>query len=116
MSRPAHSGRDGVRLRVCVNPVGTNKPCCGGDRGAERLARALEAGIEHRRIDAAVERVHCLNRCLQGPAMRIAPGGRFFLGVEEAEVPKILDALEETAGTRRDGGDPFDFGGGVPGG
>jgi NADH:ubiquinone oxidoreductase subunit E len=116
MSASGPPARDGVRLRVCVNPVGTNKPCCGGDRGAERLARALEVGIEDRRIDAALERVHCLNRCLQGPAIRIAPGGRFFLGVTEAALPDILDALEDVAGTRPAGGDPFDFGGGVPGG
>lgn len=107
--------RTGVRLRVCVNPVGTNKPCCGGDRGAERLARTLEAGIADRRIDARLERVHCLNRCLDGPAMRIAPGGRFFLGVREEALPEILDALEAAAGNREDG-DGFDFGGGVPGG
>lgn len=116
MTGGAAAARTGVRLRVCVNPVGTNKPCCGGDRGSERLAQMLEAGIEERRIDARVERIHCLNRCLNGPAMRIAPGGRFFLGVDDTALPEILDALEEAAGRRDQAPDPFDFGGGVPGG
>lgn len=108
-----------VRLLVCVNPVGSNKPCCGGDRGAERLAVAVEAGLEERRINATVDRIHCLNRCLRGPAMRIAPGGRFFLEVDEATIPEILDTLETEAGIRapkEDDDDPLKgLGGFFPG-
>lgn len=98
-----------IRLLVCVNPVGSNKPCCGGDRGAERLALAVEAGLEARRIKARVDRIHCLNRCLRGPAMRIAPGGRFFLEVDDATLPEILDALEAEAGTHAPGDDDDDL-------
>jgi (2Fe-2S) ferredoxin len=108
-----------VRLLVCVNPVGSNKPCCGGDRGSERLAAAIEVGIADRRIDARVDRIHCLNRCLRGPAMRIAPGGRFFLDVSDETVAEILDALESEAGTRPPDAahDPFSgLDGAFPGG
>lgn len=102
------------RLLVCTNPIGSNKPSCGGDRGSEALVHALEDGIRQRGLDAEVARVHCLNRCLRGPAMRIAPGGRFFLEVTERDVPEILDVLADTAGIG-ESEDGLDFGGGVPG-
>lgn len=114
--RPGDAGAEAAprwRLLVCVNPVsGPNKPCCGGDRRSERLARALEAGIAARRIACEVARIHCLNKCLQGPAMRLAPGGAFFLGVEEEGLPDLLDRLEAACGRRAadpdgEAGDPF---------
>lgn len=101
------------RLLVCVNPVGgANKPCCGGDRGSEALAEALERGIAARRIRCRVARIHCLNKCLQGPAMRLAPGGDFQLGVTEADLPGLLDRLEAECGT--EGPDDGDGAGGLP--
>ncbi len=104
------------RLLVCVNPIsGPNKPCCGGDRNSEKLANALQAGLVERRIDCRVERIHCLNKCLQGPAMRIAPGGDFMLGVSETDIPVILDDLEALCGTKTDEETP-DFSGFYPGG
>lgn len=105
-----------LRLLVCVNPVGSNKPCCGGDRHSEALAKALEAGIEERRLNARVERIYCLNRCFKGPAMRIAPGGRFFLETTHDDIPAILDQLEQEAGLREEEAPPFDFGDSFPGG
>lgn len=105
----------GLRLLVCVNPVGSNKPSCGGDRGSEQLARKLEHGIADRNLAVTVERIHCLNRCLRGPAMRIAPGGKFYLEYGEADIPRILDELAEKAGTRETDDPGFDFGDAVPG-
>lgn len=96
------------RLLVCVNPVGSNKPSCGGDRGSKALADTLEAGIRARRINAQLARVICLNRCLKGPALRIAPGGDFFLEVQPDHIPAILDRLEALAGQLPDGIDPID--------
>ena len=95
------------RLLVCVNPVGSNKPSCGGDRGSKALADTLEAGIRARRINAQLARVICLNRCLKGPALRIAPGGDFFLEVQLDHIPAILDRLEALAGQLPDGIDPI---------
>lgn len=88
------------KLMVCVNAIaGPRKQCCGG-RGAEALAEALEAGIAQRSIAAEVKRVVCLNQCHRGPSMRIAPGGRFYFQVADADLPAILDELEALAGTR----------------
>ncbi len=104
-----------AKLLVCVNPIsGSNKPCCGG-RGSERLAEALEAGVRARRIDVAVERIHCLNKCHDGPSMRFAPGGSFLLGVQDGDLPAILDVLEARCGTRP-AEDGLPFGAFYPGG
>lgn len=104
------------RLLVCVNPLsGPNKPCCGGDRGSEALAKAIERGIADRRIDCRLDRIHCLNKCHHGPAMRIAPGGAFKLGVTADDVPGLLDELQRECGTAPDE-DGLDFGGFFPGG
>ena len=104
-----------AKILVCVNPIsGANKPCCGG-RGSERLAKELEAGVRTRRIDVAVERIHCLNKCHDGPSMRYAPGGSFLLGVRHDDLPAILDELEARCGTRQ-ADDGFPFGTFYPGG
>ena len=108
-----------IRLLVCVNPIGGNKPCCGGDRGSKQLAVALEQGMKQRGIAAQVERIHCLNRCLKGPAMRIAPGGRFFLEATMDDVPAILDEVQSVAGLGGEDDDPDPFAGlgdAIPGG
>lgn len=106
---------DELRLLVCVNPVGSNKPCCGGDRHSEILLKELEVGIDSQRLNARVERIYCLNRCFKGPAMRIAPGGRFFLEVTQDDIPGILDHIQSEAGERPADDDPFDFGDAIPG-
>ena len=55
--------------------------------------RALEAGLAARRIACRVKRIHCLNKCRQGPAMRLAPGGAFFLEMTAADLPALLDRM-----------------------
>ena len=117
MSEPGkpHAPGKPTGLLVCVNPIsGANKPCCGG-RGSETLAAALEKGIAERRIDVTLKRIRCLNKCHHGPSMRLAPAGRFLLGVSEADIPAILDALERECG-KRPGEDATDLGLFYPGG
>ncbi len=101
-----------VRLAVCVNRMGrAGKPCCGA-RGSLALADAVEAAVRERSLDVTVERIVCLNKCHEGPNMRIV-GGRFFTGVDAAALPGILDGLEALAG-RRAATSMLD-GGGFPG-
>ena len=86
-----------LKLMICVNMVGVNKPCC-GKRGSVALAEAIERGVRDRRIALKVERIHCFNKCHVGPNMRIAPGGEFLEGVSDGDIPCILDRLETMAG------------------
>lgn len=88
-----------LRLAVCVNRMGrAGKPCCGA-RGSLALADAMEAALRARALDVTVERIVCLNKCHEGPNMRIV-GGRFFTGVDAAALPGILDVLAGLAGRR----------------
>ena len=94
-----------LKLMICVNMVGVNKPCC-AKRGSVALAEAIERGVSDRSIALVVERIYCFNKCHLGPNMLIAPGGEFIHGVSPENVPEILDRLEATAGRadRKQGG------------
>ena len=65
----------------------------------------MENGVRRRRITLATERLCCLGQCTKGPAMRLTPGGEFFLGVTLADVPAMqegrpgTDRLEREFGT-----------------
>ena len=82
-------------LLICVNKRhDLSRPSC-GYRGGIELADALEAGIAERGLPLEIERIHCLGHCQRGPTMRLAPGGKFYLGKEVSEVAEILDDIEE---------------------
>lgn len=86
-------------LIVCVNRrYDSLKPSC-AVRGSLDIIKAIEAGISRRGIDIAVERKCCLGQCERGPAMRVAPGGEFFLHVSQDDVERILERLETLCGT-----------------
>ncbi|HJM51454.1 MAG TPA: (2Fe-2S) ferredoxin domain-containing protein [Alphaproteobacteria bacterium] len=84
---------------VCINRrLGADAVSCAG-RGSEAVAAALEDGIAHRGLAAALVRLKCLGSCQHGPNVRFAPGGAWFSGVALDDVAEILDHLERlTAG------------------
>ncbi|MEQ8194871.1 MAG: (2Fe-2S) ferredoxin domain-containing protein [Rhodospirillales bacterium] len=87
-------------LIVCVNRrFQSDKGSC-AEKGSEALADTLAAGIETRRLNIALERIRCLGQCLHGPSMRLAPGGKFYLGVTPEDIPAILDEIESLCGRR----------------
>jgi NADH:ubiquinone oxidoreductase subunit E len=69
---------------------------------SEALADILEQSIRERNIDITLERIKCLGECGNGPSMRLAPGGKFFLKVNSDDIAGILVELEEICGKRRD--------------
>lgn len=82
-------------LVVCINNrFAASRPSCAMG-GSEAIADALQQGIWQRGLPLAVERLHCLGECARGPNLRIAPGGKFYHHVKLADVPAILDELEE---------------------
>lgn len=96
------------RLLVCINRrFQVDRPSC-AVRGSVALADAVEKGIAERRLNVEMERVVCLGRCPYGPAMRLAPGGEFFLGIAEGDIGGVLDALENACGARSDAEDAPD--------
>jgi (2Fe-2S) ferredoxin len=85
----------------CVNRrFQSDKGSC-AEKGSEAFADELERGITERGIDIELERIRCLGQCAKGPAMRFAPGGKFFLGVQSADIADILDQAERLCGTRK---------------
>jgi (2Fe-2S) ferredoxin len=81
------------KFLICVNErLGYDVPSCAG-RGSLAIADVIECGIRERGIALEVERIRCFGQCAQGPNMRIAPGGRFWRGVELGDVEGILDFL-----------------------
>ena len=86
-----------IRFAVCVNMVrGVNRPCCGG-RGSLELLKLVEDGVRARNLNVDIERIVCLNKCFDGPNMRIV-GGEIFSEVSESDVGEILDRLEGLVG------------------
>ena len=81
------------RLRLCVNWRANQMVDSCGARGARELADALAAGLAERGLDWTLERVHCQSFCHLGPTLRLLPDGRFVLGPQAEDVPRILDWL-----------------------
>ena len=80
-------------IRACVNfRAGSRLPSCGA-RGSREMVAALELGISQRGLDWRVEPVHCMGKCHLGPTMRILPNGPFVMGVQAADVGRVLDLL-----------------------
>ena len=92
------------KLLICINRrFEGDKPSCAA-RGSLPIADAIERGIKERRIALDVERIVCLGQCMHGPSMRLAPGGRFFLGVAPSQVESLLSEFEATFGRRPEEG------------
>ncbi|MGB0670457.1 MAG: (2Fe-2S) ferredoxin domain-containing protein [Rhodospirillales bacterium] len=98
------------RLLVCVNMrFQSDRGSC-AMRGGRQLLEALRASVAERRINVRVEEIVCLGQCGNGPAMRLAPGGDFFLKVKDGDLEDILAKLEVHCGLLDAGGDGDDGG------
>ncbi|MDX1594193.1 MAG: (2Fe-2S) ferredoxin domain-containing protein [Gammaproteobacteria bacterium] len=87
------SAAGGWRLLICVNRrLNPETPSCAA-RGSETLAARLEGLLDARGLDVPVESILCFGACSRGPNIRIAPGGAFFHGVGENDLPAIVDAV-----------------------
>jgi len=81
-------------LLICINErQDPTRPSC-AQRGSLQLAEAIEKEIADRGVELKVERIHCLGHCQKGPTMRLAPGGKFYLGKKDTEIKAILDDIE----------------------
>ncbi len=83
------------RLLVCVNRrLGAEAPSCAG-RGSERLAERLAALLAERGLALPVETILCFGACSRGPNVRLTPGGAFFHGVTDADLPALVDRVAD---------------------
>ena len=82
------------QVLVCINSrLGGDKPSCAG-RGSEAIAEALEHRLALQGIPVPVGRIKCFGRCYEGPNVRLAPGGRFWRGVELSDIEAIVEHVK----------------------
>jgi NADH:ubiquinone oxidoreductase subunit E len=80
---------------ICVNRrFGSDTPSC-AMRGSEKMMALVKEEMERRGHSYPIEKIMCLGQCSHGPAMRIAPGGDFFLGATKDKVSEIANWIEE---------------------
>lgn len=69
--------------------------CGGGDckkRGAKEVRKALKEELRSEGMigDVRVDSVGCLGLCKHGPNVVVHPGGTWYLGLVEGDVPEIV--------------------------
>ncbi len=83
-----------TKILVCINSrPASDKASCAG-RGSEVIAEALQNQLTEQGIPVTVGRIKCFGRCDEGPNVRLAPGGRFWRGVELGEVKAIVEHVK----------------------
>lgn len=95
------SVREEWRLLVCVNRrLDADTPSCAG-RGSEELVTPLERLLAQHGLELPVETILCFGSCQLGPNVRLAPGGAFFHGVTEADLPGLVEAVAKAIAAAR---------------
>ena len=80
--------------------------CKGGDckkRGSKFVRKALKDELHERGMagDVRIDSVDCLGLCKHGPNAVVYPGGTWYLGLAEGDVPEIVER-------HLDGGEPVE--------
>ena len=70
--------------------------CKGGDckkRGSKNVRSALKDELRARGMhtDVRIDSVGCLGLCKHGPNLVVYPGGTWYLGVTERDVPDVVE-------------------------
>jgi (2Fe-2S) ferredoxin len=70
--------------------------CGGGDckkRGSKAVRKALKEELRERGMvgDVRVNPVGCLGFCKHGPNAVVYPGGTWYLGLTESDVPEVVE-------------------------
>ena len=69
--------------------------CSGGEckkRGSKDVRKALKGELRERGMagDVRVDSVDCLGLCKHGPNLVVYPGGTWYLGIVEQDVPEVV--------------------------
>lgn len=81
---------------VCTNVRSDGrKACANPGAGGEKICEALKAAVKAAGLKGKVRvaRSGCLDLCEKGPNVFLYPGGEWFSGVSQADVPEILKKL-----------------------
>jgi (2Fe-2S) ferredoxin len=101
------NGAVATRPEVKVRGYEAHVLVCGdGDckkRGSKDVRKALKAELRERgRVrDVRIDSVECLGLCKHGPNAVVYPGGTWYLGLRDEDVPEIV-------GRHLEGGEPVE--------
>ncbi len=70
--------------------------CKGGDckkRGSKAVRESLKDQLRERGIsgNVRIDSVDCLGLCKRGPNVVVYPGGTWYLGLREDDVPEVVE-------------------------
>ena len=79
---------------VCTNHRSNpGQPSCSA-RGSESLADRLQQEISARGLNIKLERFPCLGRCVEGPNLKLSPGGHFISEITPDTLESVLHEIE----------------------
>ena len=87
-------------LFVCVNRRAPHETCC-AHRESEAIAEALKARVKALGLTRVVRvsKSGCQDLCAKGPNVMVFPDYRWYEGVTEADVERIVQDLIRGLGT-----------------
>jgi (2Fe-2S) ferredoxin len=86
-----------AKLTVKVRDYESHVLVCTGDdckkRGAKSVRKALKGELRSEGLlgEVRIDTVDCLDLCEHGPNVVVYPEGTWYLGLEEADVPEVVE-------------------------
>ncbi len=74
--------------------VCTQGDTCPGQGDVEKLVKTLRAGVvaAGRQLEVRVNKAGCFSQCGHGPMIVVYPENVWYAGVQESDVPEILES------------------------
>lgn len=82
-----------VHVFVCLNERADGRKSCGENHGLA-LVQAMKAALKERQLPHTlrINKAGCLDACAYGPAMVIYPEGVWYGGVQQEDLPEIIES------------------------
>jgi (2Fe-2S) ferredoxin len=83
---------------VCTNKrEGGRVACANPGRGGDEICASLKDAVKHMGLKGQIRiaRSGCLDLCEKGPNLFVEPGGTWYCGIQEGDVPELLKKLTE---------------------
>lgn len=81
------------KVIICNNfRSNPSKPSCSA-RGSKAITEAITHEVNTHQLDIEIEHVKCLGMCERGPNVKLAPLGPFIEGVDNSQIPKLIEKI-----------------------
>ena len=76
---------------VCTNMrYNEQNPSCAARGSKQFLAKLQQMELEN----IEIREICCIGHCMKGAVVKVLPSGRFYHGVTENDIPKLLNDLQ----------------------